>query len=245
MGPFLHALQFLTRLPLPADLPAPGDGDQGRAVLFYPLVGLVIGALLALAWWPLAAAPAGLAAALLLALWAGLTGALHLDGLADLGDAWVGGLGDRERTLAIMKDPRSGPMGVVLVVLVLLVKFAALEALLEAGRWEVLLLVPVLGRAGLVAALGHLPYARPGGLGAAAAAELPRRAADRVVFACALLPPLLWGWAGVALSLLLVALFLLLRRGLLRRLGGVTGDAAGALCELLETAALAGAALWL
>jgi adenosylcobinamide-GDP ribazoletransferase len=65
-------------------------------------------------------------AALLLTVWVLLSGGLHLDGLADSADAWLGGFGDRERTLTIMKDPRSGPIAVVVLVLVLLLKFCAL-----------------------------------------------------------------------------------------------------------------------
>ena len=67
---------------------------------------------------------------MLLAVWVLLTGALHLDGVADCADAWVGGFGDREKTFQILKDPRSGPIAVVVLVLVLLVKWAALEVLL-------------------------------------------------------------------------------------------------------------------
>ena len=238
MNDLLYALQFLTRLPVRPRGPCPDPAGEGRLVLYYPLAGLVIGTLLCLAWLPMANLPPGLSAALLLSSWVGVSGALHLDGLADLADAWVGGQGDRERTLAILKDPRSGPMAVVLVVLVLLVKFAALEVLLGEARWTALLLVPMLGRGGLVAALRFLPYVRPQGIGARQAAHLPRARADRILLAGALLTLLVWGWAALPLLLALVAAFLLLRQALIRRLGGITGDAAGALCELLETVAL-------
>lgn len=70
-----------------------------------------------------------LVAALVLALWVYFTGAMHLDGVADTADAWVGGLGDHQRTLEIMKDPRVGAMAVAAMLLVLLVKFAAITAL--------------------------------------------------------------------------------------------------------------------
>lgn len=130
MLPLLIALQFLTSLPI--RLPAmPEPEQQGRSLLYYPLVGLLLGALLCLAAFVLDGAPALLQAALLLTLWVALTGALHLDGLADSADAWLGGFGDRERTLQIMKDPRSGPVAVVVLVLLLLLKFSALLALLR------------------------------------------------------------------------------------------------------------------
>lgn len=121
----LVALQFLTRLPVRLSA-MPTPEQFGRAVLCYPLVGVLIGVVLYAAALSLDGTPPLLQAALLLSLWVALSGALHLDGLADMADAWVGGLGDRERTLAIMKDPRSGPVAVVVLVLVLLLKFSSL-----------------------------------------------------------------------------------------------------------------------
>lgn len=107
MLPFWIALQFLSSLPV--SLPGmPEPRELGRSLLFYPLVGLLFGLLLWLASLLLQGTPAPLHAALLLTLWVLLSGALHLDGLADSADAWLGGFGDRERTLQIMKDPRSG-----------------------------------------------------------------------------------------------------------------------------------------
>jgi len=169
LRPLRIALRLLTRLPVPE--PPPEDDGQdsvARSLAWYPLVGLILGALL----WGLAAmlaagaAPSLLSAALLLAAWVALTGALHLDGLADTADAWLGGLGDRERTLAIMKDPCAGPAGVVAVVLVLLLKFAALAALATAPQ-PALLLAPVLARMALTALFLTTPYVRPGGIGLA------------------------------------------------------------------------------
>ncbi|AWE95022.1 cobalamin-5-phosphate synthase family protein [Pseudomonas paraeruginosa] len=144
----LVALQFLTRLPVRLSA-MPTPEQFGRAVLCYPLVGVLIGVVLYGAARSLDGAPPPLQAALLLSLWVALSGALHLDGLADMADAWVGGLGDRERTLAIMKDPRSGPVAVVVLVLVLLLKFGALAALLGEGRPGLLLLAPWLARSSL------------------------------------------------------------------------------------------------
>ena len=112
MLPFWIALQFLSSLPIRlSGMPKPQE--LGRSLLFYPLVGLLFGLLLWGANALLAGAPLMLHAALLLTLWVLLSGGLHLDGLADSADAWLGGFGDRERTLTIMKDPRSGPIAVV------------------------------------------------------------------------------------------------------------------------------------
>src|SRR3989344_9460768 len=105
---FLIALQFLTRFPLPA-FGRPEDRDVGRSLLFYPLIGFLIGAMLVALNEVAAGTSEALRAALLLAAWVIVTGGLHLDVLADSADAWAGGLGDRQRTLATLKDPRRGP----------------------------------------------------------------------------------------------------------------------------------------
>ncbi|SHN00933.1 adenosylcobinamide-GDP ribazoletransferase [Phytopseudomonas punonensis] len=234
MTPFWIALQFLTRLPVRlSGMPTPEQ--TGRSLLWYPLVGALIGGLLIGAAHLIEAAPIALQAALLLSLWVALTGALHLDGLADSADAWMGGFGDRERTLAIMKDPRSGPIAVVVLVLLLLLKFAALLALLEQGGHLMLLLAPVLGRGALLALFLSTPYVRAGGLGEALAGHLPRSTGIAVSAVTALVCLLLGGiWAMLAA----VAVFFWARRMMTQRLGGTTGDTAGALLEVLECAVL-------
>ena len=170
----LVALQFLTRLPVRLSA-MPTPEQFGRAVLCYPLVGVLIGVVLYAAALSLDGTPPLLQAALLLSLWVALSGALHLDGLADMADAWVGGLGDRERTLAIMKDqaqrpgggggPGTGPVVEVLL----------LAALLGQGEAGLLPLAPWLARSSLPLLFLTTPYARPGGLGQAIAEHLPAR----------------------------------------------------------------------
>ncbi len=233
------AVQFLTCLPVRLS-GMPAAEDVGRSLLYYPLVGALLGVLLVLAGTMLDGAPALLQAALLLALWVGLTGALHLDGLADSADAWLGGFGDRERTLAIMKDPRSGPAAVVVLVLALLLKCAALVALVEQRQWLALLLVPILGRSALLALFLSTPYVRAGGLGQALADHLPRGPAKAVLAAVALFALALGGGWPLLVG---VVLFILLRQWMMARLGGTTGDTAGALLELLECALLVSLAL--
>ncbi|MGE8169713.1 adenosylcobinamide-GDP ribazoletransferase [Pseudomonas putida] len=242
MLPFWIALQFLSSLPVRlAGMPEPRD--MGRSLLCYPLVGLLFGVLLWLASHLLQGAPAPLQTALLLTLWVGLSGALHLDGLADAADAWLGGFGDRERTLRIMKDPRSGPIAVVTLVLTLLLKFCALWVLVERGAGALLVLAPVVGRAAMLGLFLGTPYVRQGGLGQALAEHLPRRAAGWVLLASATGCLVLGGWAVVGPLLAAVVVFFALRRSMCQRLGGTTGDTAGALLELLELTVLLGLAL--
>ncbi|EZQ17319.1 MULTISPECIES: adenosylcobinamide-GDP ribazoletransferase [Halopseudomonas] len=239
--PLLIALQFLTRLPV--RLPRmPTAEESGRSLLWYPWVGLLIGAVLLLGHGLLNGVSTGLQAALLLTLWVWLSGGLHLDGLADTADAWVGGYGDRERTLAIMKDPTCGPIGVISLVLVLLLKLTALVALLEDGHWGVLLLAPWLGRWILPLLLFSTPYARAGGLGDVLARHMPRQSLPLMLGVHAL-AMLLFGWPGLLALAVALLVLLVVRHYLCERLGGTTGDTAGALVELVETAVLVSCAV--
>lgn len=230
------ALQFLTRLPVTlVGMPTPEQ--VGRSLLFYPLVGLLIGLLLLAAQHLLGDSAVLLQAALLLALWVGISGGLHLDGLADSADAWVGGFGDKQRTLDIMKDPRSGPIAVVVLVLLLLLKFAALVALLESGSGLLVVLVPWLARCLLPLLFMTTPYARAGGLGQALAEHLPRRQLPWVL-AINALAMLLFGWSALLALLVAGGVFIWLRSLMRKRLDGTTGDTAGALLEIAECAVL-------
>lgn len=238
---FLIAGRFLTRLPLPGPGPVSGP-DLGRSVAFYPLVGLIIGLLL----WGLSRLLTGLdmpssdlAAALVLIAWVWVTGGLHLDGLADAADAWIGGLGDRNRTLEIMKDPRSGPFAVLALVLVLLCKWAAINLLLATGGTASLVWIPALARAQLPLLFLSTPYVRPMGMGREAGAHL-RHTPVWVGVAPVLVASLMFlGTKALALVLAAGILFLVWRRSMMTRIGGFTGDTAGALVELTEALMLA------
>ncbi|HXV44416.1 MAG TPA: adenosylcobinamide-GDP ribazoletransferase, partial [Anaerolineae bacterium] len=156
---FALAWRLLTIIPLPF-LPENPDRPAGLAAAYYPLVGLILGLLLAGAGQLLFFLfPAGLAAALLLALWASLTGLLHLDGFMDSCD---GLLPPREpaRRLEIMKDSRVGAFGVIGVVLLLLVKFNAMAALPPAYQAPALITIPTLARWAMTWAMARYPLAR-------------------------------------------------------------------------------------
>lgn len=234
MRGLLVALGFLTRIPVP-----PRVFDDARAqrtsLAWYPMVGVIVGALVTVLFLVLPREHALLSAALTLLAWVALTGGLHLDGLADSADAWVGGFGDRARTLEIMKDPRSGPAGVTVIVLLLLLKFAALASMSVENAW-LLWLSPLLARTALTAAFLTTPYVRSGGLGSALK-DAPRVAC---VFAllCGIAACVACGLSGaIALAAALVV-FMFWRRACMRRLGGFTGDTAGALAEMTETTVL-------
>jgi adenosylcobinamide-GDP ribazoletransferase len=234
--PFLIAVQFLTRLPVPS-LPRQKASVIGRSLLYYPVVGLLIGAVLVGFNAALNDTPGFLRSALLLAVWVILTGALHLDGLADSADAWVGGLGDRKRTLAIMKDPRCGPAAVVALVIALLVKMAALRCVGE-NDWLALIAVPMLARASIVSLFLTTPYVRANGLGTPLSAHLPRTAATGAILLSAVAALALSDAKGLWLLLATTIVFALLRAAMIKRIGGTTGDTAGATIELTEIALL-------
>lgn len=236
MRPFLIALQFLTRLPVRLTL-SPAPSEIGHSLLYYPLIGLLLGAMLSGISWLLSGVAVPLSSALLLFFWVIMTGALHLDGLADSMDAWVGGLGDRDRTLSIMKDPYCGPMGVTAVVLILLIKYGAICGLSIIGNNYLLLIAPLLGRAVLPLLFITTPYVRPSGLGAALASQVPRKAAIGVIMLC-LASNLIAGVAGLCSLLGTIGIFLIARLMMMRRIGGTTGDTAGALVELTEATVL-------
>lgn len=241
MQSFLIALQFLTCLPVRLK-GKPEPQQVGQSLLYYPLVGLLIGCMLWLLSMALGQAAEPLVAALVLAAWVVLSGALHLDGLADSADAWLGGFGDRERTLAIMKDPRSGPIAVVVLVVVLLLKFAAIWVLLGAESYLALLLAPLLGRSALLGLFLYTPYVRAGGLGQGLAEHLPRQHVRMVLLAIVALCAVFAGSGWLAL-LIACGVGWLARRAMCRRIGGTTGDTAGAMLELVECGVLVALAL--
>ncbi|MFS0837037.1 adenosylcobinamide-GDP ribazoletransferase [Paenibacillus sp. 1P03SA] len=254
------AIQFLTRLPLPVRIewtPA----VLRRSLAFYPVVGLILGLILAGSGWMLEKAlPPMPAAALLLCLWIGLTGALHLDGLMDTADGLLSHR-SRERMLEIMKDSRVGAMGVIVCAAVVLLKWSVMVPLLTggvlSGSW-VLVLVPVWSRTFMAAAVALWPYARSGGglggffegekkpfalLGTGIAFLLSAVAGAYFRASGGELPlkpslhalegagPLLWGFMLLAVTF---ALGGILAAWMAKKLGGLTGDTYGALNELLE-----------
>lgn len=237
MQSFLIALQFLTRLPVRLDV-QPDEKNIGRSLLFYPLIGLIIGSMLATLGWLLNHAPTLIVAAMIVATWVIVTGGLHLDGLADTADAWIGGMGNQEKTLAIMKDPACGPSGVTAILLIILLKFTALHSLLTTNNWFALFLPVIISRTLLPVLFLTTPYARINGLGFILSQYQPKHMSIFVVATTAVLILLVTGLYGLWLLLATITLFLLLRYMMLQRIGGTTGDTAGAMVEITETAIL-------
>jgi adenosylcobinamide-GDP ribazoletransferase len=231
------AVAFLTRVPvgrLPLDA-----ADVARGALFFPVVGAGIGAVVGLVAVALdTRLPPFAAAVLALGLGLLLTGAIHLDGLADTADA----LGGRSRTeaLAIMRDHALGTYGAAALALDLLVKAGLLAALLAEGdALAALIVAAALSRAAALPLACALPYVRapdsPGGVLSGRVSI--RSVSTAVALACAVALALL-GTRGAAMLGAVACGTALLGIAYRRWLGGVTGDTLGAASELSETLAL-------
>jgi adenosylcobinamide-GDP ribazoletransferase len=232
---FLAALQFLTVMPPLVRRPFT-PGELGRAVGWFPLVGFLLGGILVGTNFALALLfPPGVTAAMILAAWVLATGALHLDGFLDSCDGLFGGQ-SREARLRIMRDERAGAFAVIGGVLLLLLKYTCIASL--ADRTVPLLLAPMLGRWGMAMAVVAFPYARPEGLGRALKDHAGWRQLIVAVVVAVALSALAAEWLGLAALAVAGATTWAVATFALGRLGGLTGDIYGALCELLETVAL-------
>ena len=228
------AFGLMTTLPfrLPDDW---SEGDSGRAAVWYPLVGSVIGALTWLAWKGATFVfPPLMAGIVTLVVWVLLTGGLHLDGLADCCDGFFASASP-ERRLEIMKDPQVGAFGVIGLILILFLKAAALASL-STGISFGILLAASLARWCILPA-GLLPLARSTGMGADFASGFRR---SFIVWG-AMIPLALMvmlGLRGVLAVLVGVGTAALVLWLAKIRIGGVTGDVFGMIVEIVETAVL-------
>jgi adenosylcobinamide-GDP ribazoletransferase len=228
MRTFLSAVSFLTILPVRAK-PVP----PGRAAIFFPLVGAVLGAAGAAIFLGAGRIlPSSLAALLTVAFWAAIAGVLHEDGLADVADAMRAGR-TPERMLAILKDSRIGTFGAVAIVLSILARWQALDHLATSRVWEALIASQAVPRAAMVA-LAWISRPVGTGLGLAFSPTLSTPAALAAMaqgVAAALL-------CGLRPGILILAGAYLLIRGaqmyFYRRIGGVNGDCLGATEQLME-----------
>jgi adenosylcobinamide-GDP ribazoletransferase len=236
MKAFLLAIRFLTIIPAGRSAARPDRTQVGASVRYYPLVGLLLGGL----FWAFFLLvdlffPLSVSAGLLLAFWVIVTGALHLDGLADALDGFYAGKTPQER-LRIMKDVHVGTMGLVGLILVLGLKYILLKEILSFPAlipW--LAVLPLVSRWTPVFLGFFFPYARPeGGLGRALVEgsgkkELLAASVTALGFGLVI--------AGVGvLGLLLFCIVWSLACGWLaaRKLKGITGDIMGAVIETSE-----------
>lgn len=235
---FRLAISFLTVLPVGRNIEATPE-MLGRSMGLFPAVGLLMGLALCVANWMLQGLlPRAVLDCLLVLLLIAATGALHLDGVADLFDGLAGGR-DRESALEIMKDSRVGAIGAVGLVMVLLLKYLSLYHVPLEYKNAALIFMPTAGRWIQLTLSCYAPYVRSeGGTGSAfvenvGQPEFLRGTATLIIASLVLF----WG-KGIFLVFLLGIATMLMLRYFETRLGGITGDVLGAMTELVEVLVL-------
>ncbi len=244
MKSLFAALKFLSILPVPSAWTGQGQ-ELPDSVKFFPIVGLIIGAIVAgFVWLFSFFLPQGVVAAITVVLIVTLTRGLHLDGLADTADGFWS-VSDRQRTLAIMKDSYIGAMGVIAIACILLLKFACLTSLGENMLWRGALLMVLSGRCMMVLPISLFPYARKeGGLGRL---FYETRSAFNALWAVLFVLAAGWsiaGLAGIAAAIASVLVTIVFGLYCTWKIGGVTGDTMGATCEITEVVSVLVMCAW-
>lgn len=228
------ATVFLTRVPVGLGA---NPGSVGESVPWFPVVGALVGALTAGVYAGLVEAlPPEPSAAVAIAVAVTVTGAFHLDGLADCADALAGG-STVDRRLEILDDPRLGTYGTAAVVLQLVVQVSAVAALEPTHALWALVAAHGLGRGAAIAVMAAGTPARDHGLGVDYLADLTAaRVAIGVGWALVAAAPLGWAAAPAVGAVAVVAgLTLVVAR---RAFGGIGGDVLGAAEQITETGVL-------
>ena len=241
MNSFLCAAKFLTRLPLGKELESPA-ALSGDTVTWYAPVGMLIGILMTAIAWFLSQRiqlPPSIVGIVVLITWVGITGALHLDGLADCGDAWMGGH-TAERMLEIMKDTSCGIGAIVAVALVLLVKLSALSILLAQGDWMLLVFPPVIARIALSIVICSTPYIRSEGIGWSLQSNVSTKEIGISGLVLSLVLCMVSFQSFIIAAIASAIAFLLIYQCFIKPVKGATGDIYGALVETVEAFVLVG-----
>ena len=239
MKTFSLAWQFLTIFPWRKTDPETDPRLLGRSMAFYPVIGLLLGLILWAAHFACSFVfPRALCDGLIVMLLAILTGALHLDGLADTCDGLASGKSPEER-MKIMKDHRVGTFGVLGLILILGMKFLALNSLPDKAVGMALLVALVLSRWSMVQLIYRAPYARrEGGLGLSFKENLTKREIIVAAGTSLILSFFFYRFWGVILCLMVGVFTLLFQKFFEKKIGGITGDVLGAANEVNEVLVL-------
>ena len=230
--PFYH----FTRLPIPGK--HDHDGDLASAAFVFPIVGLIVGALLALVWWITSLAlPPALASGLTIAAGLLLTGALHEDGFSDCADG-LGGGHSKERALEIMRDSRIGAYGAAALIVTIGLRWFALAEFDIIAGIAALLIAHMASRTSIIIALATSNYARDKGLGSSVASGSTLQTWIIASIVCLLLGVVIGGAAAIVACLLAFLISWLFLKYLENRLGGYTGDGLGAMQQISEIVVL-------
>ena len=234
---FLAALSFLTIIPMPRRREVSPE-QLGGSIVYFPVVGIIIGLILAGLYWLLHfVLPSAVVSGLLLACLVGLTGGLHLDGFVDTCDG-IASHKTPEARREVMRDSRAGALGMVGVCCLLIVKYVSLNSVPQNLMMTTLVLMPVVSRWAMVYAIFAHPYARPSGLGKVFKEMASRRrfvvatlVALAVVIALDRLP-------GLAIMFGVWVIVAAMAAYLERKFSGLTGDTYGAINEVAEVSVL-------
>ena len=234
---FLTAVRFLTIIPLPGRREVSPE-EVGRSIVYFPLVGLIIGLILVgLNWLLDPLLPSALINVLLVVFLVAISGAFHLDGFVDTCDGMAGHKTVEERW-RVMKDSRAGAFGIIGVCCLLLVKYVSLSNVPESWLVETLVLMPVVSRWAMVYAVFAYPYAKPSGLGKAfkQGASWPRfTVATLITLVVAVILAQLTGFIIMLAVWVIVVVMAAYLKG---KFGGLTGDTYGAINEVAEVGML-------
>ena len=236
MRGFLVALQFLTILPLEIKSEVK-EKDFGRALIYFPIVGALIGLVLALALLAFDFLPNLAKIALVLTSSIIITGAMHLDGFADTCDGFFSGK-SKEKILSIMHDPHIGTIGTIAVVSLLLLKFSLMASISKDILWKSLIMMAVFSRWIQVLACYLSKYAKEFGK---ARFFIEYASLKEAIIGGLITVTLLYvleNWKGLFLFIPVLAAAFLLINYIKRRIGGMTGDTIGAVSEIIEVCVL-------
>lgn len=230
MQRFIATLQFLTRITIIKN--PEYDKDFKKGIIYFPLVGLVLGAILAGIYKGIINfLPSTATSIFVMAIYIVLTGGFHLDGLGDTFDGFYSSR-TKEEILVIMKDSRLGSNGVIVIIFSLLIKTFTLASFTEDKAFLALLLMPMMGRLASVYGSYKIPYAREKGLGHIYIDAITTK---EVVYATFIAVIITFVDINSLPFIIVVGLFSMAFKSHSKNMiNGMTGDTLGALCELTE-----------
>ena len=234
---FRLALSFLSIIPVGKMGNIP-ESNWASSVVFYPICGYIIGIAVLLPAFLLSLffkVDPILLAAITVSLLAIITGALHLDGFADLCDGFFCPVDSKERRIEIMHDSHIGSFGVVGLILLLLIKFASLFVLFKHGNFISILAVIILARFFIVLLAAISKYPSDKGIGKFVIGKIPERT---IILSFIFIIPCLFSLQMMTVALVLLLIVILLKTLSNKLIGGVTGDVLGTCCEICETVGL-------
>ena len=235
MKPLLTALQFLTILPIKIERIE--DKDYGKAVFYFPFAGIIIGSLLSLFLLFLNTLPKALISSLILLASIVLTGAIHLDGLADTSDGFYGGRG-KEDILNIMRDKRIGAIGAVALFSVLICKYSLFYSIPNGLLWEFLILSCSFSRWAQSIACSFFNYAREEGKAKNFIEFSNKRDCYLSGIFVLLIFILLAKFKGALIFFISLFICLIFMHYISKKIGGMSGDTIGAINEVAEISVL-------